>query len=359
MHKPATEIQINNRLISIENPTYFIAEIGSNFDGEFERAKELIWMAKEAGAEAAKFQHYKASSLVSDYGFQSMGAAQSHQADWKKSVSETYEQASLKSNWTSALKEECDRAEITFFSSPYSIDLIDKIDPFVPAFKLGSGDITWLQIAAHMAQKQKPILLATGASTLIEVQQAVDCIMGYHPNIVLMQCNTNYTASLKNFNYINLNVLKTYADIYPGAILGLSDHTSGHSTVLGAVSLGARVIEKHFTDSTEREGPDHKFSMTPNSFREMINRTRELEMSLGDGKKVIEENEKETVIVQRRCIRARQKIQAGEVITEELIEMLRPCPEDGIPPYKSAEVIGKSTQVCVEAGEHIKQTDLK
>ena len=354
MHEPATKIFVNKRLISISHPTYFIAEIGSNFDGELSRAKDLIWMAKEAGAEAAKFQHYTASSLVSDYGFKSLGAAQSHQAAWKKSVSDTYNDASLRTDWTSALKKECDKAGLTFFSSAYSKELIDEIDPFVPAYKVGSGDITWLDIADFIAKKNKPVFLATGASNLAEVKQAADTILQSNPELILMQCNTNYTATSDNFRFINLNVLKTYSNFYPGVTLGLSDHTPGHSTVLGAVTLGARVIEKHFTDSTGREGPDHKFSMTPITFKEMVECTRELEASLGDGNKVIEENELETVVVQRRCIRAKREIRAGETITEEIIEMLRPCPEDGVPPYKLSDLIGKVTKETIKAGEHIR-----
>ena len=119
-----------------------------------------------------------------------------------------------------------------------------------------------------------------------------------------MQCNTNYTASLENFRHIHLRVLETFRAMFPSAVLGLSDHTPGHATVLGAVALGGRVIEKHFTDDNSREGPDHPFSMTPASWREMVDRTRELEYALGSTKKFVAENERETVVVQRRCLRA-------------------------------------------------------
>ncbi len=122
-----------------------------------------------------------------------------------------------------------------------------------------------------------------------------------------MQCNTNYTGSIENFNFIELNVLKTYRKEFKNIVLGLSDHTPGHTTVLGAVALGAKVIEKHFTDSNEREGPDHKFSMNPTSWKEMVLRTRELERALGNDDKLIMENEKETVVLQRRAIRAKRR----------------------------------------------------
>ena len=133
-----------------------------------------------------------------------------------------------------------------------------------------------------------------------------------------MQCNTNYTASLENFKYINLNVLKTFKKLYPDLILGLSDHTPGHSTVLGAVALGAKIIEKHFTDENEREGPDHKFSMNPHSWKEMVARTRELENALGGEIKKVEANEYETVILQRRAIRASSDLLSGATLEKKI-----------------------------------------
>ena len=141
--------------------------------------------------------------------------------------------------------------------------------------------------------------MATGASKLNEVKNAVDIITEVNPNLCLMQCNTNYTGSTENFKYVNLKVLQTFNQIWPSIPLGFSDHTPGHSAVLGAITLGARVVEKHFTDDNSREGPDHSFAMTPKTWSEMVNASRELENSLGDGIKRIEKNEIETIIVQR------------------------------------------------------------
>src|SRR5262245_6934975 len=143
LHGPDRVIDVGGRRVGEGEPVYFIAEIASNFDRNLQRAKDLIHLAKEAGADAAKFQHYGAETLVSDYGFRAMGSRQSHQAAWKKSVFEVYKDASLNPDWTPILKETCDAAGITFFTSPYSFDLIDAVDPYVPAFKIGSGDITW------------------------------------------------------------------------------------------------------------------------------------------------------------------------------------------------------------------------
>ena len=140
-----------------------------------------------------------------------------------------------------------------------------------------------------VAKKNKPCILATGASTLKEVKSAIKIILKINKKICLMQCNTNYTGNQSNLNYINLNVLKTYKKTFPKIILGLSDHTAGHATVLGAVTLGAKIIEKHYTLDRNQEGPDHKFAMDPKSWQEMVYRSRELELSLGtDEKKIIE-----------------------------------------------------------------------
>ena len=349
----------NKFLEKIHKNVYFIAEIGSNFDQSFDRAVDLINLAKESGADAVKFQHYTASSLVSDHGFSSLGGQQSHQAKWKKSVFDTYDDASLNRDWTAELHYESRQAGLDFLTSPYSIDLVDFVDPYVTVHKIGSGDITWIEIVEHIAKKQKPVLLATGASSMEDVRRAVDAILANNPQLVLMQCNTNYTVDLENFKYQQLKVLKSFANNYPEVTLGLSDHTPGHVTVLGAVALGARIIEKHFTDSTERTGPDHPFSMTPSTWREMVDRTRELEHALGDGIKKIEDNEKETAVLQRRCLRAARSLVSGTLLTKEDLIPLRPCPADAVEPYRIEEIIGKVINRDIENGEQINLSDIK
>ncbi len=353
------DIQIENKIIGIHHPTYFVADIAANHDGDIERAKELIYLCAEAGADAAKFQHFAADTIVSDYGFKSLGSQQSHQSEWKKNVYDVYKDASLKVSWTPILKETCDKAGITFLTSPYSFELVDRVNDYLSAYKIGSGDITWLEIIEYIVSKNKPLFLATGASNINEVDLAMKVILKHTHEVVLMQCNTNYTASLENFRYINLNVLNEYKNRYPSTILGLSDHTPGHATVLGAVALGARVIEKHFTDNVTREGPDHKFSMDFNTWREMVGRTRELELALGDGFKKIERNEEETKILQRRAIRVKNDLKAGECITRDMIEVLRPCPENALPPYRINEVLNKVLINDLASGDCINWNDLK
>ena len=352
------EIQIGSHIIAESRPTYFIADISANHDGELERARLLIRLAKEAGADAAKFQNFCAPQIVSDYGFKSMGGQFSHQATWKKSVFEVYADASIPFEWTPILKEACDNVGIDYFSSPYDFDAIDMLDPYVPAYKIGSGDITWIETLVRMARKGKPIILATGASNIGEVQRAVHTILPINPQLVLMQCNTNYTASLANFDHIHLRVLNTYRTMFPEVVLGLSDHTSGHATVLGAIAMGARVIEKHFTDDNRRIGPDHPFSMTPTTWREMVDRTRELERALGSADKFVSDNEQQTVILQRRCLRTGCEVKAGEVFTREMIAVLRPATPGAILPYEIGSVIGTRALIDIPAGKELRWTDL-
>jgi N-acetylneuraminate synthase len=352
------DIQIGNRLIGDTHPTYFIADISANHDGDIERAKSLIHLAKEAGADAAKFQNFRAPQIVSDYGFRAMGNQVSHQSAWQKPVFEVYQDASIPFEWTPILKEECEKAGIHYFSSPYDLEAIDMLDEWAPVYKIGSGEITWIEAIHHMASKGKPVILATGASTIGDVQRAVHAILAVNPRLVLLQCNTNYTASLENFKHIHLRVLNTYRSMFPGIILGLSDHTPGHTNVLGAVALGGRVIEKHLTDDNSRVGPDHPFSMTPKTWREMVDRTRELELALGSADKDVAENEADTVIVQRRCLRASREIHAGEIITRAMIDVLRPATPGAILPYEIESVIGTKALVDLPCGKELRWTDL-
>ncbi|HEX8992359.1 MAG TPA: N-acetylneuraminate synthase family protein, partial [Anaerolineales bacterium] len=328
------EIKIGNRLIGLHHATYFIADIAANHDGDLDRAKLLIRLARDAGADAAKFQNFDAPKIVSDYGFSHMNSQVSHQASWNKSVVEVYRAASIPFEWSLTLMEECTELGIDYFSSPYDFRAIDFLDEYVPVYKAGSGEIDWLEALERMAGKGKPIFVATGASTIGEVQRAVHAILKINKQLVLMQCNTNYTASPANYDHLHINVLKTYAAMFPDVILGLSDHTHALAPILGAVTLGARVIERHFTDSNNREGPDHKFAMNPENWAHMVEETRLLERSLGSPDKFVADNEVDTAVVQRRCLRAARPIRAGETFTREMIDVLRPATPGAIKPHE-------------------------
>jgi sialic acid synthase SpsE len=350
-------INIGKHTLGFDQPLYFVADIAANHDGNLDRAIKLIELAKESGAHAAKFQNFIASKIVSRSGFDNLGGQMSHQSKWKKTVYETYEDASVSFDWTENLKEKCDEVEIEYFTSPYDFESVDHVDPYVRAYKIGSGDVTWHDIIEYIAKKGKPVFIATGASTLDEIKLAMGVLQKNTKNIVLMQCNTNYTASIENYKYININVLKTYADLYPNVLLGLSDHTHGHATVLGAISLGARVFEKHFTDDNNREGPDHKFAMNPNTWRDMVDRANEVYQSLGNGLKIIEENEKDTAIVQRRGLRFTNDLPEGQILKKEDLFPLRPLNPNGVPPYDIVNFVGKKINRQVKADDYIRRED--
>ena len=351
-------IKIGETLITNEGRPYFIADIAANHDGDLGRAYKLIELAKESGADVAKFQNFKAQTIVNKLAFDAM-PKQTHQAKWSKSVYEVYDEAAIADEWTAKLKEKCDEVGIEYMTSPYDFDAIDSVDRYVNAYKVGSGDITWLEIIEYMAKKGKPILLATGAANIEEVKAAMECVEKYTKDIVLMQCNTNYTASEENFKHINLNVLRTYRELFPDCVLGLSDHTFGHSTVVGAVALGARVIEKHFTDDNGRVGPDHKFAMNPTTWKNMVKSSIEVWEALGDGVKKVEENELNSRIVQQRSLFVKKDMKAGETITREDIIPLRPIMADGIKPDSMDKVIGRIICRDICAGNHIRWEDIE
>lgn len=351
------KIQIGNREIGSNFPTYFIADLASNHGGSLEIAKELVREAADAGADAAKFQHFKAETLVSADGFETLGTIESHQQSWTDSVYETYRKMEVPDEWTQELANECRIHGIDFLTAPYHIDGIDDLDQFLPAYKVGSGDLTFHQSIMKMAAKGKPILIATGASTLAEIEEIIDKVSKVNSQIVLMQCNTNYTGELENSNFANLEVLKQFSEHFPNVILGLSDHTVDDLTTLAAVTLGAKVIEKHFKGKNSPSNPDLKFSLNAQDWSQMVSKVRRLEMALGDGVKKIEPNEGNTRILQRRCIRYAKSFGAGHVLSDKDFVFLRPAPIHSLPPSVAAEIVGKKLLRDVKFQESVLAED--
>jgi len=349
---------IGPRCVGSDQPTYFIADIAANHDGSLDRAKSLMTLAKNAGADCAKFQHFRAENIVSDFGFKALGGQRSHQSTWEKSVFEVYQEASLPWDWTAPLAAHAQAIDIEFMSAPYDIEAVAHLGPFVNAFKVGSGDINWLEELEVIAALGKPMIVATGAATFEDVERTMSVLLPTGVPLVLMQCNTNYEGSLENIHHVNLRVLQQYNRAFPTVTLGLSDHTPGHLTVLGAVALGARVVEKHFTDDTNLPGPDHGFSMDPRAWRSMVEETRKLEAALGTGIKRIESNEIETIVLQRRCVRARRDLPEGTTLVRTDVEVLRPAPRQAIPAHEVTGVPGKITRRDIPAGDLITWDDL-
>ncbi len=350
-------LMIGGRTVSENNRPYFIADIAANHDGSIERAFELIKLAKESGADCAKFQNFKAPKIVSKSGFESIGQKLSHQKDWGKPVFEVYQDFSIPDDWTSKLWKKCNEVGIDYMTTPYDFESVDSTYPYLDAYKVGSGDITWTAFLEYIAKKDKPVLLSTGASSLEDVVRAANLVLKNNSSLAIMQCNTNYTAEPENFKHINLKVLNLYKKMFPQCILGLSDHTLGHSTALGAIALGARIIEKHFTDDNSRPGPDHKFAMNPESWRTMIDKSNELFFALGKGEKRVEANEKESYLIQRRCLYYKDNFQNGHIVSEDDLIALRPLKQDGIHPYEISDVAGKKLKNNVKEDHYVRWGD--
>jgi len=347
------KIRANKLEITKNSPTYFIADIAANHDGDIDRALKLIELAAEAGANAAKFQHFRAETIVSNKGFEDLGAGIAHQSKWKKSVVQVYKEAELPLSWTDQLKSKCNEVGLDFFSAIYDENYLEILKEDMPFFKIGSGDITWAQMLAKTAEIGKQIFIATGASTIKDVKAAMKILLSFNIDVCLMQCNTNYTGDSNNFSFANLRVINEYRSLFPEAILGLSDHTLTSTTTLAAVALGATVVEKHFTDDRQRSGPDHFFSLDFNLWCKMVSEVRELEATLGDGTKKVEENEKESQIVQRRAARVNRRVEAGKTILNKDIVFLRPCPIGAATPFDESGNVKIVKHSKLEIGEII------
>ena len=339
------EIKIGNRLIGKGHPSYIIADIGANFDNDINKAKQLIDAAKAAGANCAKFQSFLADKIVSGKGFASMTLKGVH-GTWGRGVDEVFRDAEFPRAWHKELADYCVKVGIDFSSSPYDFEAVDLcVEVGVPYIKIGSGDITWLEMLEYIAKTGKPLFLATGDATMAEIDEAVRTIQeaGCY-DLALMQCITNYPSLVKS---ANINVLRNYKKTFD-ILTGYSDHSPGSVVVLGSIALGACVIEKHFTLSKKDKGPDHNHSMDVSEFTQMVKDIRALESAMGGTQKFVVEEENETVIVQRRGLYANRDIKIGEIIHYEDIDVLRPAL--GIPPKYKSIVAGKRVTKDIEKG---------
>lgn len=342
----AREFKLGDRLVGENHPTYFIAEIGGNFDGSIDKAKRLIDAAKESGADCAKFQTFITPRIVSEGGFSRMQLKGVH-GSWGRSVSDVFRDVEFPLAWHDEINDYCHKVGIDFSTSPYFREAVDKcVELNVPFIKIGSGEITWLEQLDYIARTQLPIMLATGDATMSEIDEAVRTIEATgNRKLVLMQCITNYPSKIDS---ANVNVLKSYQSCFE-TLTGYSDHSAGHVVALAATVLGSRVIEKHFTLDRRDKGPDHPHSMEPKEFRFMVDSVREVERAMGSSRKVVVEEEGETLFVQRRCLYAKRDLKKGQVVTEDDIEVLRPAL--GIPPKYRKVIIGRICRTDVSAGQ--------
>jgi len=328
-------IKIGKRLIGGGKSCFIIAEAGVNHNGDIRLAKKLIDVAKESGADAVKFQTFITEKIVTKNA--SKANYQKIITGTKESQYQMLKKLELAQNDFLKLKKYADSENILFFSTPYDEESVEFLyKTRIPAFKISSADITNYPLLTTVAKKKLPIILSTGMSTLGEVKEAVNLIKETgNKKLILLHCNFNYPAKIEE---VNLLAMKTLSQTFQVPV-GYSDHTEGIEIPIAAVSLGACVIEKHFTLNKNLPGPDHKASLEPKELREMINKIRNIEKALGSPIKFPTKSERLNRRISRRSIVAAQNLSRGMIITPDKILVKRPG--TGIPPKRIKNVIGR------------------
>ena len=335
---------IGNKLVGEGEPCFIIAEAGVNHNGNVDLAKKLIDVAKKAEVDAVKFQTFKTEEVVT----QSAGKAEYQKVTTEEeSQFEMIKRLELTEKDFAELFACAQKKEILLLSTPFdegSVDLLDELG--VPAFKIGSGEITNFPLLKHIARKGKSIILSTGMSTLGEIEEALEVIREEGvEDIILLHCVTSYPARLED---MNLKAMETLRHTFKLPV-GLSDHTLGITIPIAAVALGACVIEKHFTLDKNLPGPDHRASLEPEELKQMVKAIRDVEKALGNGIKRPTKDEEENKRVIRRSIVAKVDIPKGAVITEELLDVKRPG--TGIEPKYIEKIAGAKTKVSIRKDE--------
>jgi sialic acid synthase SpsE len=328
-----------------------IGDISSNHEGSLEKCKQIIQELKDAGGSIAKIQLWNTDTFINKKEFDNLGKL-SHQKNWTKSVYETYKQYQVPLNWLPILEDYCKNVKIGFAVTCYDIDNLETCIKHSCIVKIGSGEITNLEMLVKSAQlsENKPILLATGASTLDEVIQAVNVIEQYNRNIVIMQCITDYTNNPENLKYSCINTLKSYKTYFPDYNLGLSDHSKSCLPVILSRGLGAIWLERHFKGSKENSSPDNAFSLNSNEWKYMMKEIADTEMILGNTFKTIMPNEIEARAIQRRCWYSTKDLIKGHSLkVDDMIAMRPALPPDRFAP--TAKLEGKKLKKDVKQFE--------
>jgi N,N'-diacetyllegionaminate synthase len=321
----------------MENKTFIIAEAGVNHNGSIEIAKKMIEVAKECGADAVKFQTFKAEKVISKY---------APKAEYQKQTTgetdsqlEMVKKLELSFDDFIVLKEYCDKLNIMFLSTPFDFESIDFLDDLgLEIFKIPSGEITNLPYLEKIGKLGKKVILSTGMADLGEIEDALDILTSCgtkKEDITILHCNTEYPTPYENVNLLAMLTIKEALKVK----VGYSDHTLGIEVPIAAVALGASVTEKHFTLDKKMEGPDHKASLEPHELKAMIDAIRNIEKSLGNGIKKPSKSELKNKDIVRKSIVAKRKIKKGEIFTENNITVKRPG--NGISPMRWYEVLGK------------------
>jgi len=331
--------------------TFIIAEAGVNHNGSVKLAEKLIDVAAEAGADAVKFQTFKAEKVVSKYA--QKAEYQKQTTDALESQLDMIRRLELDENSHRRLFAYCHAKKIIFLSTPFDLESVDFLNDLgLEIFKIPSGEITNLPYLRKIGSLKKEIILSTGMADLGEIEEALDVLVSSGTSIdkiTVLHCNTAYPTPMED---VNLKAMRTIAQAF-GVRVGYSDHTLGIEVPIAAVAMGASVIEKHFTLDKNMEGPDHKASLEPAELKEMVKAIRNIEKALGDGIKKPTPSELKNKPIARKSIVAARNIQAGEVFTEENLAVKRPGV--GISPMRWDEVIGKRAKRNYKIDEIIKE----
>ena len=329
------KVRIGDRFVGEGEPVFIIAEIGSNHDGKLEQAKQLIASAKECGADAVKFQSFTADKLVSP--------------KYEK-IYKAFKEAELPSEWHRELAKFAASRGIIFLSTPFDEEIASLLDNLgVPAFKIASYDMNNYPLLRHVAGFKKPLLLSTGMANLSEVEEAVNTIRGGGNNdIILLHCVSDYPTRLEDANIKAMVIMQRTFQLP----VGYSDHSLGIVVALGAVALGACVIEKHVTINKTLPGPDHPHSLGVAEFKEMVQQIRHLELALGSETKAPAETEIHERGWGRRGIYAAVDIPKGATINRDMLKIVRPC-LNALEPKNIDLVLGKAAKRAIAANEPI------
>jgi sialic acid synthase SpsE len=345
------KIKIGERWVGEGEPCFIIAEAGSNHNGNFEQALCLIDIAAGSGADAVKFQHFKAAKLYP------RSAGESDYLQTPKPIYDIIHEMEAPDDWVPKLAAYCRERGVVFLSSPFDEESADLLAPYVPAFKIASYEMTHVPLLRHIARKGKPMIVSTGAATLDEVLHSVDIIRSEGiEEIILLQCTASYPTSLDAVNARAMVALREAT----GLPIGLSDHSRDPIIApVVAVSLGACLIEKHFTLSNHLPGPDHKFAVEPHELKELVRRVREAERALGHGRKETLHVEQELRSFARRSIFATRLIAAGETLTAENVAVLR-CGKlaSGLAPREYDKLLGRKASRDIPAETLLRWDDL-
>ena len=338
---------------SESGPSYIIAEIGVNFNGNVELARKMIDAAREAGADAVKFQTFTAESLVTQ------GTPKVLYQEETTNVTETHYEMIRKLEFKredhKPIMDYCAKSGIEFISTPYDVDSAKFLKELgVEVFKTASADLVDLPLQEYLAQNADYCLVSVGMATLGEVEDAVNLYRKYkNENVVLLHCVANYPCSDES---LNLRVLQTLKRTF-GMHIGYSDHSIGPLAASLSTALGARVFEKHFTIDRELPGPDHKASVTPDEFKEMVQQIRRAELMLGSSVKKCQDEERQMSQVSRKSIVVNRELPSGAQIKREDLTTKRPG--TGIPSSRFNEVIGKKTRSALKRDHVLLFTDLE